>query len=173
MFLRKETVCRCEKKCTKSATIAIRVRDNILLDKVSEELLCQVFGIVMRPAALPNVEINCPPVAFNQMAQMPARFSRIALLGQTNKRPCSRDKRRRYFTCVGTGEIVYVSFHWVRIPAGARLIRAYSILTGIAANMSIETGQMVTIDDIINNLKYPDYPEMSSNRESLPMPKKG
>lgn len=44
---------------------------------------------------------------------------------------------------------------------------AYSILTGIAANRSIETGAVVNITDIISNVDYPDYPVMPDATSSL------
>ncbi len=37
---------------------------------------------------------------------------------------------------------------------------AYSILTGIAANRSIQTGQLIRISDLITGLELPDYPPM-------------
>ena len=47
---------------------------------------------------------------------------------------------------------------------------AYSILTGIAANMSFQTGQTVNIPNIIKNVEYPEYTSMPSRTEALPMP---
>ncbi len=49
---------------------------------------------------------------------------------------------------------------------------AYSILTGIAANISFETEADVKIDDLVSGIGYPDYTEMPSRTGSLPMPKK-
>ncbi len=49
---------------------------------------------------------------------------------------------------------------------------AYSILIGAAANRCFQTGQPVTIADLVQNIGYPDYPEMPSRTESLPMPEK-
>lgn len=49
---------------------------------------------------------------------------------------------------------------------------AYSILTGIAANISIQTGKTVEISKLIKNIAYPDYPVMPARLESLPMPPK-
>lgn len=50
-------------------------------------------------------------------------------------------------------------------PSEDRFIRAadyragaYSALTGIAANTSIATGEMVRIDSLVNGLELPDYP---------------
>jgi predicted dehydrogenase len=49
---------------------------------------------------------------------------------------------------------------------------AYSILTGAAANLSISNGQLITISDLVQNIGYPDYPEMPSRTGALPMPEK-
>jgi len=49
---------------------------------------------------------------------------------------------------------------------------AYSILTGVAANVCFQTGQAVNIADLVQNIGYPDYPEMPSRTASLPMPEK-
>lgn len=50
---------------------------------------------------------------------------------------------------------------------------AYSILTGIAANHSMSKGISVKIADLVKNIDYPEYPEMPSKTDSLPMPEKG
>ena len=47
---------------------------------------------------------------------------------------------------------------------------AYSILTGIAANQSMATGQHVTIDSLVKNIGRPDYPPMPSPQAPLPLP---
>lgn len=47
---------------------------------------------------------------------------------------------------------------------------AYSILTGIAANTCFQTGHQVKIADLVQNIGYPDYPEMPSRTVTLPMP---
>jgi predicted dehydrogenase len=47
---------------------------------------------------------------------------------------------------------------------------AYSILTGVAANQSIATGQLVLIDDLVKGIGRPDYPPMPSSQDSLPLP---
>ena len=48
---------------------------------------------------------------------------------------------------------------------------AYSILTGIAANQSIQTGLPVRIDSLVTGLEHPDYPVMPSHREAIdPIP---
>ena len=44
---------------------------------------------------------------------------------------------------------------------------AYSILTGIAANRSMATGQLVHIDSLIRDLDPPDYPPMPSPDEPI------
>lgn len=49
---------------------------------------------------------------------------------------------------------------------------AYSILTGVAANLSIANGKLITISDLVQNIDYPDYPDMPSRMGSLPMPGK-
>jgi predicted dehydrogenase len=50
---------------------------------------------------------------------------------------------------------------------------AYSILTGVAANQSIETGKTIRIADLVRNIGYPDYPAMPAKDAPLPMPPKG
>jgi predicted dehydrogenase len=47
---------------------------------------------------------------------------------------------------------------------------AYSILTGVAANRSMATGQLVTIDSLVKNIGRPDYPPMPSPQAPLPLP---
>ncbi len=44
---------------------------------------------------------------------------------------------------------------------------AYSILTGVAANQSMATGQLVRIDDLVQNIGMPDYPPMPTDNEPL------
>jgi hypothetical protein len=44
---------------------------------------------------------------------------------------------------------------------------AYSILTGIAANHSIETERPIRIDSLVHGLEFPDYPSMPSPNEML------
>ena len=44
---------------------------------------------------------------------------------------------------------------------------AYSILTGVAANHSIATNQLVFIDDLVHDIGMPDYPPMPSADEPL------
>jgi predicted dehydrogenase len=47
---------------------------------------------------------------------------------------------------------------------------AWSILVGIAANRSMETGGGVRIDDLISGVPRPDYAPMPSRETPLPMP---
>jgi predicted dehydrogenase len=49
---------------------------------------------------------------------------------------------------------------------------AYSILTGVAANLAISTGKPVQIADLVHDVGYPDYPEMPSRTAPVPMPEK-
>jgi predicted dehydrogenase len=49
---------------------------------------------------------------------------------------------------------------------------AYSILTGVAANHSFLTGQPTEIADLVQNIDYPNYPEMPSRFDPVPMPEK-
>jgi len=37
-------------------------------------------------------------------------------------------------------------------------------------NRSIETGRAIRIDDLVQNIGYPDYPTMPTGREPLPLP---
>jgi len=46
---------------------------------------------------------------------------------------------------------------------------AYSILTGIAARKSIQTGRPVEIADLCHDIGRPDYPPMPTSAEPLPM----
>jgi predicted dehydrogenase len=47
---------------------------------------------------------------------------------------------------------------------------AYSILTGVAANQSMATGQLVTIDSLVQGIGRPDYPPMPSPQDPIPLP---
>ncbi|MFZ6030260.1 MAG: Gfo/Idh/MocA family oxidoreductase [Chloroflexota bacterium] len=50
---------------------------------------------------------------------------------------------------------------------------AWSILTGIAANRSIATGEAVLVGDLVHGLDMPDYPSMPSPSEPIdPLPMK-
>jgi hypothetical protein len=44
---------------------------------------------------------------------------------------------------------------------------AYSILTGVAANCSMATGELIHIDDLCPNIGMPDYPPMPTGDEPL------
>ncbi|MBN1461494.1 MAG: Gfo/Idh/MocA family oxidoreductase [Armatimonadetes bacterium] len=44
---------------------------------------------------------------------------------------------------------------------------AYSILTGVAANQAMKTGQVVRISDLVQGVDAPDYPAMPTARDSL------
>jgi len=48
---------------------------------------------------------------------------------------------------------------------------AYSILTGIAANQSMATGQQIRISDLVQGLELPDYPAMPDPKSPLKMTK--
>jgi len=48
---------------------------------------------------------------------------------------------------------------------------AYSILTGVAANRSIASGQLIWIGDLVQGIGMPDYPAMPSPDEPIPMEK--
>ncbi len=47
---------------------------------------------------------------------------------------------------------------------------AYSILTGVAANVSMATGKPVKIDDLIKGIGRPDYTSMPTRQDPLPLP---
>jgi predicted dehydrogenase len=47
---------------------------------------------------------------------------------------------------------------------------ACSIMVGIAANRSLETGAVVRVSELISNLPPPDYAPMPTRRDPLPMP---
>ncbi|HUU96848.1 MAG TPA: Gfo/Idh/MocA family oxidoreductase [Phycisphaerae bacterium] len=47
---------------------------------------------------------------------------------------------------------------------------AYSILTGVAVNRSMERGGPVRIDELVPGLERPDYPPMPKGDEPLPLP---
>jgi predicted dehydrogenase len=44
---------------------------------------------------------------------------------------------------------------------------AYSILTGIAANLSIQQGRPIQVDSLVKGLELPDYPPMPSPKELI------
>ena len=45
---------------------------------------------------------------------------------------------------------------------------AYSILTGISANRSMESNKPIRIADLVQNIGDPDYPAMPSPDEPIP-----
>jgi predicted dehydrogenase len=47
---------------------------------------------------------------------------------------------------------------------------AYSILTGIAANRSMETGKLVRVDRLVRGIGRPDYPPMPGHGDPIPLP---
>ena len=49
---------------------------------------------------------------------------------------------------------------------------AYSILTGVAANLCFQKNRPMKIAELVEDIGYPDYPEMPPRRGPLPMPKK-
>lgn len=49
---------------------------------------------------------------------------------------------------------------------------AYSLLTGVAANISMQNGKEVLISDLVKNLKRPEFSEMPSKNSRLKMPNK-
>ena len=50
---------------------------------------------------------------------------------------------------------------------------AWSILTGIAGNRSLELGRPVRVDELITSLSDPDYPPMPAPNEPIdPLPMK-
>ena len=49
---------------------------------------------------------------------------------------------------------------------------AYSILTGVAANLCFKEKKPVRIANIVERIGYPEYPEMPSRTAALPMPSK-
>ena len=49
---------------------------------------------------------------------------------------------------------------------------AYSILTGVAANRSMAQGRPVRIDELVQDIGNPDYTDMPTDEDPLPMPEK-
>ena len=49
---------------------------------------------------------------------------------------------------------------------------AYSVMIGIAGNHSIEQDRVVRIDELVQGIDYPDYPQTPSRADRLPMPQK-
>lgn len=46
---------------------------------------------------------------------------------------------------------------------------AYSILTGISANLSMASGKTIFVEDLVKNIGRPDYPPMPTDQEPLPL----
>jgi predicted dehydrogenase len=77
----------------------------------------------------------------------------------------------------GGGDRLMLEDIFLPAPAPDKYLRAAderagacSILVGIAANRSLETGTKVDIPTLIGELPAPDYPPMPTRRESVPMP---
>ena len=77
----------------------------------------------------------------------------------------------------GGGDRLMLEDIFLPSPAPDKYLRAAderagacSILVGIAANRSLETGARVEVADLVGPLPQPDYPPMPSRRERLPMP---
>jgi hypothetical protein len=49
---------------------------------------------------------------------------------------------------------------------------AYSILVGVAANLSMASDKPVRIAELVKNLERPTYPKMSARGAAVPMPAK-
>jgi predicted dehydrogenase len=67
----------------------------------------------------------------------------------------------------GGGDTLMLADIFEPEPGGDKYLRAadqragaYSILTGVAANRSIQMGQCVKIADLVSDIGYPDYPTM-------------
>jgi hypothetical protein len=58
------------------------------------------------------------------------------------------------------------------IQAADQRAGAYSVLTGIAANRSIETGGAIVIEDLAPDIEYPDYTTMPDHAHGIPMPRR-
>jgi predicted dehydrogenase len=77
----------------------------------------------------------------------------------------------------GGGDTVMLKDIFDAAPPADKYLRAadqrggaYSILTGVAANQSMQTGKLVLIDDLCKNIGLPDYPPMPGRSEPLPLP---
>jgi predicted dehydrogenase len=78
----------------------------------------------------------------------------------------------------GGGDVLLLDHLFKENPAPDKYMHAadqragaYSILTGVAANKSMRIGQPVRIDDLVQNIGMPDYPEMPSPDEPITFPK--
>lgn len=77
----------------------------------------------------------------------------------------------------GGGDRLMLEDIFLPTPASDKYLRAAderagacSILVGIAANRSLETGAKVEVADLVPGLPVPDYAPMPSRGDSLPMP---
>jgi hypothetical protein len=77
----------------------------------------------------------------------------------------------------GGGDRLMLEDIFLPVPGADKYLRAAderagacSILVGIAANRSLESGTKVDVAPLIGELPAPDYPPMPSRRENLPMP---
>ena len=77
----------------------------------------------------------------------------------------------------GGGDRLMVEDIFSPAPAPDKYLRAAderagacSILVGIAANRSLETGAKVHVTELVGELPVPDYPPMPNRRQTVPMP---
>lgn len=77
----------------------------------------------------------------------------------------------------GGGDRLMLEDIFLPQPAADRYLRAaderagaYSILVGIAANRSLETGGQVRLADLAGEVSRPDFPPMPSRSDPVPMP---
>jgi predicted dehydrogenase len=77
----------------------------------------------------------------------------------------------------GGGDRLMLEDIFLPEPAADKYLRAAderagaaSILVGIAANRSLETGAKVSVRELVPDLAPPDYPPMPSHETALPMP---
>jgi predicted dehydrogenase len=77
----------------------------------------------------------------------------------------------------GGGDRLMLEDIFLPVPEPDKFLRAaderagaYSILAGIAANRSLETGAKVRVADLVPDVPSPDYPPMRTRQDVLPMP---
>jgi hypothetical protein len=77
----------------------------------------------------------------------------------------------------GGGDRLMLEDIFLPVPPPDKYLRAAderagacSIMVGIAANRSLETGAVVRVSELISNLPPPDYAPMPTRRDPLPMP---
>ncbi len=77
----------------------------------------------------------------------------------------------------GGGDRLMLEDIFLPTPAVDKYLRAAderagacSILVGIAANRSLQTGAQVRVADLVGTVPRPDYPPMPSRRDPVPMP---